>query len=175
MALDRGENRRHLVAERDRNRLLQIAATGHRRVAMFASELHQRRRNPDKLVLDDRQPLPDLQHRRRIGDVLGRRAPVAVLTELVATERVQLRDDAENRIADALGLRAQLVEIELRDVAVTDDFVRGFLRDDAEAALHDRQRLFDLDVLRGTVFVGPHVTHRFAAEDVAEDARIDDG
>ena len=40
--LEGGEHSRHLVAEGDRHRLLQIAAAGHRRVAVFLGELGER-------------------------------------------------------------------------------------------------------------------------------------
>ena len=43
------------------------------------------------------QRLADLQHRGGVGDVLRGGAPVAVLAELVAAQRVELRDDAEDR------------------------------------------------------------------------------
>ena len=73
-----------------------------------------------------RERLANLQHRRGVGDVLRRRAPVAVLAEPVAAQRVELRHDTEDRVADALGLRLQLVHVDLADVAVAHDLVRCF-------------------------------------------------
>ena len=55
----------------------------------------------------------------------------------------------------------------LRDVAVARDLVGRFLRDDAESALHERKRALDREIVRGTVFVGPHAAHRLGGEDVA--------
>ena len=42
VALESAEQSRHLVAEGDRHRLLQVAAPGHRRVAVFLGELGER-------------------------------------------------------------------------------------------------------------------------------------
>ena len=170
MAQHRGQDRRHLVAERHRNRLLQVAAPDDRRVAVALGESRERTRDRLQLGVDDREPLADLQHGRGVGDVLRGGAPVAVFAELVAAQRVQLRDDTQDRIADALRLRAELLHVDLADVAVADDFVGGLLRNDAEPALHDGERPLDVDVLLRAILVGPDAAHRLAAEEVAEDA-----
>ena len=137
--------------------------------------LGHRRGDRRELALDDRQPLADLQHGRGVGDVLRGRAPVAVLAELVAAQRVELRDDAEDRVADALGLLAQLGHVDLVEPAVADDLVGRFLRNQAEAALDLGQRGFDVEVLLRAVLVGPDLAHLVAGEDALEDGRVDDG
>jgi hypothetical protein len=78
---------------------------------------------------------------------------MAVLAELVAAKRIQLRDHTQDGIADPLCLRAEFVHIDLVDIAVAGDLVRSLLRNDAQAALHDRKRLFDLQVFGGAVLV----------------------
>ena len=138
----------HLVAEGHRNRLLQVAAADHRRVsgaacACLASAAEIAASSRSTM----REAFADLQHRRGVGDVLRRRAPVAVLAELVAAQRVELRHDAEDRVADALGLLAQLGHVDLVESAVADDLVGRLLRNEAEPALHLGQRGLDVEVL----------------------------
>src|SRR5262249_45982754 len=53
--------------------------------------------------------------------------------------------------------------------------LRGFFRNDAEAALRARQRRLDLEVVAGARLVGEHLAHLRGAEDVAEDSRIERG
>src|SRR4030095_10222223 len=101
--------------------------------------------------------------------------PVAVLAEPITAKSVELRHDAENRIADALGLRLELVHVDLADVAVAHDLVRGFARNDAEPPLDERERALHGEILRRAVFVRPYAAHRLGREDVAEDVGIDDG
>ena len=136
-----------------------------------ARELGQRRRDRRQLGVDDRQPLADLQHRRGVGDVLRRRAPVAVFAELVAAQRVELRDDAEDRIADALGLlRAACPCRSCRCRSCARSRRRppaGMMprRPCTMASARSMSRY-----LRSAVLVGPDLAHRVGAEDVAEDA-----
>ena len=93
----------------------------------------------------------------------------------VAAQGVDLRDDAEHGIADALGLGAQFFHIDLVDVAGGDDLVGRFLRDDAEPGLHAGQSGLDIQIFPGSVLVRPDRLHGVGAEDVAEDGGIDDG
>ncbi len=125
--------------------------------------LRQRRQRVGDLVqvlLDQRQALAHLQHRRRVGDVLRGGAPVAVLAELVAAVGVDLVDDGDDRVADLLGLGLELDPVDLRQLAVADDLVGRLLRDDAEFALDLGQGALDVEVLGGAVLVGPDVAHR---------------
>jgi hypothetical protein len=99
---------------------------------------------------------------------------VAVLPQPVAAQRVQLRDDAEHRIADALGLDLELRHVDLVDRAVAHDLVRRRLRDDPEPRLHTGESRLDVQVLLRAVLVRPDAAHRRGAEDVAEDGGVDD-
>jgi len=175
MTFDRAQQAGHLVAEGHGNRLLQVAAADHRREPMHLRMLGHRCRDRCELALDDGQAFADLQDGRGVGDVLRGRAPMAVLAELVAAERVELRDDAEDRIADPLGLLAQLGHVDLIEPAVADDLVGRLLRDQADPALDLGQRGFDVEVLLRPVLVGPDVAHLVAREDPLEDRGVDDG
>ena len=175
MTFDRAQKARHLVAEGHRNGLLQVAAADHRRETVRLRMLGHGRRDRSQLALDDGETFADLQHRGGVGDVLRRRTPMAVLAELVPAERVELRDNAEDRIADALGLLAQLGHVNLVEATVADDFVGRFLGDQADPALDFGQRGFDVEVLLGAVLVGPHLTHLVTGEDALEDGGVDDG
>ena len=169
MALETREDGGHLETEGQRYGLLQIAASDHRCVAIAARQFRQRVRNGLQVGVDQVEPLAYQHHGGGVGDVLRGRAPVTVFAELVAAQRIDLRHDAQYRVADALRLGAQLGHVDLADIAIAHDLLCGLRRDDAEAALHDRQRLFDFDVFRRAVLVGPDAAHRVGAEDVSED------
>ena len=83
MALEGRQHGCHLVAEGDRHGLLEIAAAGHRRVAVFFRERGERIRNCVDLFLDDVERLADLHDRSGVGDVLGGGAPMRPFAEPV--------------------------------------------------------------------------------------------
>ena len=80
MAIDRRQQAGSLVAEADRRRLLQMAAPGHRRIAVAKRQPGQRIRDGGEFDVDQRECVAHLQHRRGVGDVLCSRAPVTVAT-----------------------------------------------------------------------------------------------
>ena len=175
MPFDAGQDARHLVAEGDRRCLLQVGAADDRRVAVLAGQRRQRSGNVGQVALDQRQPFAHLQHGGGVGDVLGGCAPMAVLAELVLAVGVDLVHHRDDRVADLFGLGLELGPVDLRQLAVADDLVGRMLRDHAQRSLHFRQRAFDVQVLRGAVFVRPDAAHLGVAEHVAEDGRVDDG
>ena len=67
-----------------------------------------------------------------------------------------------------------LAHVDLGDGAVPDDLVGGFFRNDAQPSLNAGKCGFDVQILLRPVFVGPDFAHRPGAEDVTEDAGIDD-
>ena len=83
VALEGGEQGRHLVAEGDRHRLLQVAAPGHRRVAVFLGQRGQRIGDGVDVLLDDVERLAHLQDGGGVGDVLGGGAPMRPFAEPV--------------------------------------------------------------------------------------------
>jgi hypothetical protein len=60
-----------------------------------------------------------------------------------------LLQHAEDRVADALGLLLEAVEIDVLDPALADDFAHGVFGDDAEPRLRSRQRRLDVQVVAG--------------------------
>ena len=98
---------------------------------------------------------------------------MAPLAEPVAAQRDELLHHRQHRIADALGLRLQLGEVDLGDVAMAADFLGGLLRNDAEPRLRPRQRRLEVEIFLHAVFVGENPPHRLGGEDVAEDGGID--
>jgi hypothetical protein len=169
-----GQQTRHLVAEGDGNGLLKIAAADHRRVAVAPRQIRQTGGEGGQIVLHDRQGLADLKHRRGIRDVLRRGAPVAVFAQLVAAQRVELRDDAKDGIADPFRLLAQFHHVDLVNGAVPDDLVGGFLRDDFQSGLNAGQGRFDVQVFLSAVLIRPYGAHGVGAEDIAEDGGVHD-
>ncbi len=165
-----GEPGRRLVAEGDRHRLLQVAAAGHRRVAVALGERRQRIRDGHDIRLDEVERLADLQDGGGVGDVLGGGAPMAPFAQAVTAQRDELLHHGEHRIADPLGLRLELGEIVFLRVAVPADFLGSLLWNDAEPRLGARQRGFDVEIFLHPVFVGEDPPHRLGGKDVAEDA-----
>ena len=104
MPLHCGEQRGHLIAERNRHSLLLIRASDHWSVAVLAREGGQDVSDLAEIHFDERECLAHLQHCRRISDVLRRRVPMAVLAEAISAEGVQLPHHTEDRIADTLGV-----------------------------------------------------------------------
>ena len=168
-----GEQRRHFVAEGDRHRLLQVAAAGHRRVAVFARERGERAGNAVEMPLDQDERLADLHHRGGISDVLGGGAPVAPFAEPIAAQTDKLLHDRQYRIADALGLTFQFAKIDLGDVAMPADLLGGLFGDDAEPRLGARQSRFEIEIFLQPVFIRKHAAHGFGREDVAKNRRVD--
>src|SRR6266705_2834283 len=153
MPLDPCEDCCHLEAERYGNSLLEVATADHWYVSISARQAGEQPGNSDQVVIDDLESLTNLQDRCRIRDVLSGRAPVAVLAELIPAKCVELRHHAEHGIADALGLCAQFIHVDLRDIAVADDLVSRLAGNDAKDSLNAGKRLFDFEILRGPVFV----------------------
>ena len=158
-----------------RHGLLQIAAAGHRRVAVTPREVGERSRDRVDVLLDQRERVADLHDGRGVGDVLRGGAPVAPFAEAVLAQRDELLHHRQHRIADALGLLLELREVELIDRAVAADLLRRFSRDDAEARLHARERRLDVEVVLDAVAVGEDAPHRLSAEDVAKDHEVERG
>jgi hypothetical protein len=171
--LESGEQGRHLIAEGDWHRLLQIAAAGHRRVAIFARQRGERAGDAVEVALDQNERLADLHHRRGVGDVLGGGAPVAPFAEPIAAQRHELLHHRQYRIADALGLAFQFAEIDLGDVAMAADFLGGVLGDNAKPRLGARQTRLEIKIFLHPVLIGKYATHGLGRENVAEHRRVD--
>src|SRR5262245_64570390 len=98
---------------------------------------------------------------------------MAPLAEAVGAETDDLLNDAEDRIADALGLLLETGEVDVLDPALPHDLARGLLRNDAEACLRAGERGLDLEVVSGPPLVGEDRPHLRRAENVAEDRGIE--
>src|SRR5262249_26514637 len=158
-----------------RDRLLQVAAPGHRRVTVAARQRGERGGDRLHVPLDEVERRADLQDRRGVGDVLRGGAPVAPFAETVGTEADDLLHHPEDRLADALGLLLEARKLAVLDPAAAHDLLRRLLGNDPEARLRARQRRLDLEVVAGPRLVGEDLAHLRAAEDVAEDFRIERG
>ncbi len=146
MALESREVGCGLVAERDRHRLLEIAAACHRGVAIALCQGRKRVRDRNEINLDEIEGFADLQDSGGVGDVLGGGAPMTPLAEAVPAQRNELLDDRQHRITDALGLALELGEVIFGDPAMAQDFVARMLRNDAETRLGAGERRFDVEI-----------------------------
>ena len=174
MALEGGQHGRHLVAEGNRHRLLQIAAAGHRRVAVFPGEFGECVADAVDVLLDDFERFADLHDRGGVGDVLGGGAPVRPFAEPVLAKLHKLLDDRQHRIADPLGRFLEFRHVDLVGRAMANDFRSRFLRDDAELGLRERKRRLEIEIFLHAVFVREHIPHCFGGEYVAEHRGIED-
>jgi len=94
VALHRREQRRRLEAEGERHRLLQVAAAGHRSIAIAPGKIRERGRDRLHVLFDELERGADLHDRHGVGDVLRGGAPVAPFTETVGAKLDDLLHDA---------------------------------------------------------------------------------
>ena len=128
-----------------------------------------------QIGLDQHQRVAHLQHRRGVGDVLRRGAPMAPLAKPALAQRHELLHHRQHRIADALGLGFQFRDVEAVGTAVAHDLGGGRLGNDAKPRLHAGQRRLDVEIELHAALVGEDAPHRLGAEDVAEDSGVEGG
>ncbi len=175
MAVDARQQHRHLVAKSDGHGLLQVAAPGHRRVAVFLGEIGKRVRDSVEILLHQHECGADLQNRGGVRDVLRRGAPMAPFAEPVAAEPHQLLHHRQDGIADPLGLHLEARHVDLFGVAMAADLVGGLGGNDAEPRLDPGERRLDVEITLHARPVREHVAHRCGPEQVAEHLGIDRG
>ena len=175
MAVKGGEPYGRLEAKGDRQRMLQMGAPGHRRIAIAPREPGEIAAQRREVGLDQRQPGTDLQHRGGIHDVLRRRPPMEPAPRLAGAFG-ELAHERQDRIADRLGLALEAGQIERSGVGLHrlgsgGNRGRGFRRDDADSRLSPCQRRFDLGAADEKGGVVEHRAHRGRAEHVAKQRR----
>ena len=158
MAVEHGQPDRGLVAEGDRQRLLQVGATGHRRIAVLLRQVSEDGAQRRDVFLDNLETGADPQHVGRVHDVLGGGAPVHIAAG-VAALFYELMHERQDRIADDVGLVAQEIEVERGGVELGRDLLGRFGRDDAAARLGTRQRDLYFNVARDQGVVGKDLAH----------------
>src|SRR4051812_36984030 len=174
MAVEHGQPDRGLVAEGDRQGLLRVGATGHRRIAVLLRQVSEDGAQRRDIFLDYLETGADPQHVRRVHDVLGGGAPVHVATG-VAALFYELMHERQDRIADDVGLVAQEVEVERGGVGLGRDLLGRFGRDDTAARLGTRQRDLHFNVARDQGVVGKDLAHAWGAEGIAKQDGVENG
>src|SRR5256886_17002934 len=96
----------------------------------------------------------NLQYLRRVGHILRRRTPMAILAEPVSARGGELLHEAEHWRADALGVLAELVHVDLVERAVGSDLRRGVRRDEAETSRHGCQPSFEFTIFPEPMLAG---------------------
>ncbi len=129
--------------ERHRQRVLQMGAPGHHRVAVPRRLRCQRIDDGDQFGADQRQPIAHLQHRGAVHDVLRRRAPMRPAAGLPGGAR-QAAHQADHRVADIARAGGQFVGAQVLDPRRLLDGLGGGGGDDAKPGLHFRQRGLDI-------------------------------
>jgi len=174
VTLECRQHGRHLVAEGDRHGLLEIAASRHRRVAVFLRKRGKSVADAFDFLLDDHERFADLHDGRRVGDVLRGGAPMRPFAKSVLAEFHQLLHHGQNRIPDPFGCFLEFRHVDFVGRAVTDDFGGRFFWDDAEPGLRARERGFEIEIFLHAVLVGEHVAHGLRGENVAKHRGIED-
>src|SRR5471032_235750 len=87
----------------------------------------------------------------------------------------QLRHHRQYRIADAFGFLLELLDIELVERDMLENFVAGLLRDDFQLGLRAREPGLEVEIFLDAISIGPHLPHGLGAENVAEDSGVDRG
>ena len=174
MTVEHRKPDRGLVAERHRQRLLQMGAARHRRVAIALREIGKDAAQRGNIGFDDLKAGADLQDHGGIHDVLRGRAPMHIASGVAALFH-HLVHQRQDRIADDIGLLAKQVEIQRRDVGPLGDLVGRLRRDHAAARLGLRQRDLDLGVAGDQAEIRKHLAHGRRPEGVAEQDGIEDG
>jgi hypothetical protein len=174
MPVEHRQPDRRLVAEGHRQRLLQVRAPGHRRVAVLLRQVGQDAAQFADVRFDHVDRGADLQHVGRVHDVLRGRTPVDVAAG-VAGHRDQLVHQRQDRVADDVGFLAHVVEVDAVQSRLPRNHVGRFGRDDAAARFGAGQCHLDLDVASDQRAVGEDLAHGRGAEGIAEQDGIDDG
>lgn len=171
VAVQRRQPHGGLVAERDRQGLLEMGAAGHRRVAIGLREAGEDRPQSLDIGFHEVERGADLQGVRRVHDVLGRRAPVDIAACL-AGGGGQLVDERQDRIADDLRFVAKTIVVDLDGLGGLVDRLAGGRRNGTEPGLGARERGLGFEVSADEGLIGENRPHLLGAEHVAEQERI---
>src|SRR3546814_153786 len=174
VAIERREPDGRLVAEGDGQCVLEMRAARHRRVAMIPGEGPQRRAYGIEPFANQRHAVADLEHGRRVHDVLCSRAPVQIPARL-PRPLGKLLDDRKDRIADDFRLAAEAFEVEGMDLGGRSDTLCGIGGNEAKARLHPGQCHLDLHAARDVAAIGEDLPHPGVAERPAEDGGVERG
>ena len=172
MIEERREPHRAFVAEGDGERVLQMGAPGHHRVAMRFSLCRKPGGDVAELFLDEREAVPHLQDERAVHDVLRGGAPMDIARAIAAGSASQRLHQPDHGIADDAGAFADVVERDAFEHRRRADRRSGRGRDDAELGLDPGQRRLDIEHLLHEAALVEDTAHRVAAEEAAEDDRI---
>ena len=175
MPLDGRQPHRRLVAEGDRERVLEMRAPGHRRVPVFAGEARQPVPDGEKVGFHQLQRIADLEHDARVLDVLRGRAPMDVTPRIPPADGGEAVDQRHDGVADPVHLLAHEFHVDEVRIRLGGNLGRGLLRDDAEPPLDPRQRRLDIQPLLHLPALGKHRPHGVRAEQVPVDSAVDDG
>ena len=175
LARQRRAPHRRLVAEGHGQGVLQVGASGHGRIAVAARQRLQRSEDVVQVGLDQLECRAQLQHDRRVHDVLGGRAPVHVAAGVARAGGGELLHQRQDRVADDLGLALQAGEVEAGERRLGADFARGRGGNHADAGLGARQRRLHFQAARKISRVGKDRAHFRRAEHIAEQLGIEYG
>ena len=165
MAIEHREPDGDLVAERDRQRVLQMRAAGHGRVAVLPGEASERPPHCGELRLDDPERVAHLQHDRRVHHILSRRTPMDVSARFAGDLR-ELMNERQNGEADVGGLAPERVEIDRVEPGVRRDLSCGCFRNHAARGFGAREGDFDVDVAPDERALVEDAAHFRSAEEI---------
>jgi hypothetical protein len=127
-----------------------------------------------QISVDDDERSTDLQHRGRIHDVLGGRAPMHIAAGFARGLR-KLMDQRKDGIADDLRLVAERVVVDHDGAGRGVDGLGRLRWNDVEPRLRAGERRFRLKIAPYQGLVGEHRAHLGGAEHVPKEGRIENG
>ncbi len=170
---ERREPHRALVAEGERQRVLEVGAAGHHVVAVDRSPLGERADHAREIRFEERERVAHLEHERRVHDVLRGRAPVHVRAGFGAREPDEFLRQRDDGVADIFRPRDDRGAIEFgRARSGRGDRVGRPLRHDAEGRLGARERGLDVQHGLDPAFFREDRAHRERAVQPPEERRF---
>jgi hypothetical protein len=131
---------------------------------MRFGQLRETGRDCIEVLRNKSKCITGLQDVGRIHDVLGRRAPVAPLSQTVLSPSRKLLDKRQDRIPDDLGSFAQALPINAANLSSGGYGLGRLTGNDAELGLGSSQCCFHVKITRNDVFISEEIAHPFGAK-----------
>ena len=138
---------RHLIAKRDRQRVLAMGTAGHHGIPVANRQVEAALDELGQLGIDEIVDVLKYQHQAGVGDVLGGGAPVDVLAGVARACGRQRADDRHDRVQGVLNAFLDLIQVEVFGPCLFGNLLGGGFGNQAELGLGARQRGLEVEPL----------------------------